>query len=76
VKEENPPHNQPPLLTAKEAAAWARQSVRTIYNYCQPGADPQIPHIYGPGGKILIVQDALRGWLERFKARPRRKRRK
>ena len=71
-----PDDNQPRISVAQAAALVPALSKRTIYNYCRAGADPEIPHQYGPGGKILIRRDAIFEWLERFKARPRRKRRK
>ena len=75
MREKKAPPDHQAFFTPGQAADWTGLSIRTIYKYCEKGASPQLPHTYGPGGKILIIRDALSGWLALFQARPRRPKR-
>ena len=73
-KERKLPDGVTPLLTPEQAAEYTSLSVRTIYKYCGPDANPQIPHYRTPDGGIRIDLVDLKRWLSKFKNRPRTKR--
>ena len=73
-KERKLPDGVSPLLTPEQVAKYTGLSIRTIYKYCGPKANPQILHYRTPDGGIRIDLDDLKRWLGKFKNRPRTKR--
>ena len=73
-KPPNPPAEHQKFLTAAQAALVIGVSIRTVYEYCRPNADPQIHHKRGPDGLIRIAREDLERWFDMFKNRPRKPR--
>ena len=75
-KDRRLPDGVTPLLTAEQAAEYIGLSIQTVYKYCRPKANPQIPHYRTPDGGIRIDIDDLKRWLSEFRSRPRKPRSK